>query len=88
MTKAQKKYIRAHSKDQGIGIILTILLGPIGLLYASTAAGVVMTLIALATFPTVVGPVACWGLSVILGIDAISSHNRRVKAAVELGGGV
>jgi hypothetical protein len=35
MTQAADNYIQAHSKSKGVSAVLTVLLGPLGLFYAS-----------------------------------------------------
>ena len=78
-------YIKAHSKSQGASFILTLLLGPLGLFYSSPIAALILCVIAIATAASIVGPVLCWILAILLGASGVSKHNEKVRSAAELG---
>ena len=66
-------------KSRGTAVLLAILLGPLGLLYASVVGGVILGIIAIATAPTVIGPIFCWFLSILVADHAAAKHNKAVS---------
>lgn len=68
-----------NQKSRATSFVLTFLLGPLGLLYASWVAAVILAVIAIATAATVVGPVICWILAMIIGDSATRKHNRGIE---------
>jgi len=72
----------ASKKSMGVALILTILFGPLGLLYASVPGGIILIIltlvIALITFG--IGALVGWLASIIWAAIAVSSHNRKVDA--------
>ena len=78
------KYVSAHSKSQIGGILITILLGPLGLFYASTGAAIVLCVIAFISATTIIGPIICWILSILVSIPCIAKHNDKVKSTANL----
>ena len=78
-------YISTHSKSQLAGFLLTLLLGPLGLFYSSWVAALILCVIAFSSAATVIGPVICWVLSILISFFAVSSHNDKVVAAANLG---
>lgn len=85
MSEAIDKYIETHSKSQGLGFILTLLLGPLGLFYSSWVAALILCVIAIASAASIVGPIICWILAIIIGFASVSKHNEKVKATAALG---
>jgi ABC-type phosphate/phosphonate transport system permease subunit len=85
MSEAIDKYIETHSKSQGLGFVLTLLLGPLGLFYSSWVAALILCVIAIASAASIIGPIFCWILAIIIGFFAVSKHNEKVKAAAALG---
>jgi hypothetical protein len=67
-----------NRKSRTTSFLLTLLLGPLGLLYASPVAGIILLVVAIATAPTVVGPVACWVLAIAWGDHAAYHTNKNV----------
>lgn len=84
MSDAVEVYISAHSKSQLIGFFLTLLLGPLGLFYSSWIAALILCVIAIVSATTVIGPIVCWVLSMIISFVTVSSHNDKVKATAKL----
>lgn len=68
-----------NEKSRGTSFILTLLFGPLGLLYASVAAGLILCVIAFLTFYTIVVPVICWVLSIAIGDHLVHRHNQGVE---------
>jgi len=85
MNDAVQKYIDAHSKSHVAGTVLTVLFGPLGLLYSSWVAALILCVIAIASSSTIIGPIVCWILSICISSFAVSKHNAKVEAAAELG---
>lgn len=73
-------YYKLHKKSQIVGLILTLLLGPLGLMFSNVIAGVVLLIIGILGAPTIIIPAICWGLSVLLSFWFIHSHNSKTKA--------
>ncbi len=85
MVDAVDNYVKTHSKSTGLGFVLTLLLGPLGLFYSSWVAALILSVIAITSALTVIGPIICWILSIIINFFAVSKHNEKVKAAAALG---
>ena len=54
-----------EQKSAGTALLLTILFGPLGLLYVSVAGGIVLSILSLLLVWTVIVPVICWIVSII-----------------------
>ncbi|MEQ1543531.1 hypothetical protein [Methyloglobulus sp.] len=77
-------YISAHSKSQFAGFLLAFLLSPLGLFYSSWKTAILLCIIALASATTIVGPIICWVLAVLINFGAVSSHNEKVRTTANL----
>lgn len=84
MSNALETYIETHSKSQTAGFLLTLLLGPLGLFYSSWIAALTLCVIAIASATTVIGPVICWILSIMISFATVSTHNDKVRATANL----
>ena len=84
MSEAIENYVKANEKSRGTSFVLTLLLGPLGLLYSSVIGGVILIFIAIASAVTVIGPLICWFLSILIGDSAVVSYNKKVRAQAEL----
>jgi len=78
----EASYLHAHFKSRRLSFILTLLLGPLGLLYISWKAALLLTILALVTALTIYVPILCWLLSVIYGQMWVSEHNQKIKTAL------
>lgn len=85
MSEAVQHYINTHSKSQALGFVLTLLLGPLGLFYSSWVAALILCVIAIASAASIIGPIACWILAILISFATVSKHNEKVKAAAALG---
>lgn len=65
-------------KSRTTSLILTILAGPLGLLYSSPIAGLVLIVIAVALSWTIVVPVACWILAIAWGDHVTYKRNKGI----------
>jgi hypothetical protein len=65
-------------KSRTISLLLTILLGPLGLVYGSGAGGVILIIVAIVTAPTLIGPVICWVLAIAVGDHCVYKHNKGI----------
>ena len=83
---AKEQYIKTHSKSRGAGFALTLLFGPLGLFYSSWVAALILVVIAVVTAASIVGPLVCWLLAIIISFVCVSSHNDKVKATANLNG--
>lgn len=66
-------------KSQILQLILTVFLGPLGLIYSSVGWGLLLLLIGGGLFWTVVVPVVCWILAILIGLSKVSTHNANVQ---------
>jgi hypothetical protein len=73
-----------EKKSRVTSFILTLLLGPLGLLYSSVVAGIILIVLALFSAPTLIGPVVCWILSICIGDQCTYNHNKNVDQFVRL----
>ena len=71
-------------KSKTVAFVLTLLLGPLGLLYSSITAGVIMIILTVVTAATVLIPILCWIFSILLGIYYADKHNDNVDRLVRL----
>jgi hypothetical protein len=78
-----------NEKSRWISFVLTLLFGPLGLLYSSIAGGLILLVIAIVTIPTIVGPIVCWVLAIAFGDHCTYKHNQNIEkfsALVRKGG--
>jgi len=73
-----------NKKSRLVSLVLTILFGPLGLLYSSVKGAIFLTIIAVMSMATVVGPAVCCVLAVALGDHCTHKHNRNIKNFSEL----
>jgi hypothetical protein len=79
----QKVVIAKSSKSMGIAILLTVLLGPLGMLYSTIPGSVVMILISIVAglFTADFGLLITWPLCVIWAAVAVSIQNKKLTSA-------
>ena len=73
-----------NKKSRLASLLLTLLLGPLGLMYSSVIGGLILLVIAIFTIPTVFGPLICWGLAIIIGDSATYKHNKSIERFEDL----
>jgi hypothetical protein len=68
-------------KSQLTGFILTLIVGPIGLFYSSSAAAIGLILLALVLgVPTMgIGAIIVWPIAILTGFYTVGKHNARVE---------
>lgn len=71
-----------NKKSRLTSLLLTILLGPLGLMYSSAVGGVVLLIIACASWWTIIGLIICWVLSIIIGDHMTYRHNQGINAFI------
>ena len=78
----------SQKKSVGMGVLLTLLFGPFGLLYASIAGGLLMmvisVIVAIATLGF--GLIFMWIICVVMAIASINSHNDKIDQALGYSG--
>ncbi len=82
--EAASEVIKLQQKSRLTSFILTLLFGPLGLLYSSVIGGIIMIIVAIATAPTGVGPAIAWIISILWGDSATYAHNQKIKKQAEL----
>lgn len=60
-----------EQKSTGMALLLTILFGPLGLLYVSIPGGIVLSILCLLLFWTGIVPIICWIVSIIWAVVGI-----------------
>ena len=63
-------------KSRLVSFALTLIFGPIGLLYASPLAGVLMIAAGLLIQPAVIGMIGLWVLTIAIGDHLCYKHNQ------------
>jgi len=73
-------------KSVPIGLLLTVFLGPIGLLYASLRGGITMVLIGIVIFsyPYPFPIILWWLLSCIWCVYSIEKHNKKLASGLSV----
>jgi hypothetical protein len=84
MNDAVESYVSTHSKSYVFGFLLTFLLGPLGLFYSSWVAALILCVIAISTASTIVVPLFCWALAILINFPAVSRHNEKVRTTANL----
>lgn len=77
-----EKYVAEAGKSRITSFILTLILGPLGLLYSSVVGGVIMIVVAigLGSVTGGVGGLLLWPVSVIMGDSFTYNYNKRLLA--------
>jgi len=77
--------IGTHNKSVGTSLILTILFGPLGMLYSTIIGGIVMMILCfLAAFTTLgLGLMILWPICIIWGAMAANRYNRKQGIALK-----
>lgn len=84
MSDKLERYIHLHSKSYLSGFILTLFFGPLGLFYMNWIAGLILTLFCLFTFYTIIIPIICWLLSMLISFILTYSYNKKLRSKAEL----
>ena len=68
------------TKSVGISLILTILFGPLGMLYSTVSGGIIMLILAviIGFFTLGFGVAIVWPISIVWGAVAVSSSNQKI----------
>jgi len=84
MSDAVENFVNTYSKSQFIGFLLTLFFGPLGLFYSSWVAALILCVIAYFSFVTIVGPIFCWALAILISFFTVSGHNKKTLATANL----
>jgi hypothetical protein len=73
------------TKSVGISIILTVLFGPLGMLYSTVAGGLIMMVVSLAVGVCTLGfgLLVTWPICIIWGALAVTSYNAKLTRSVQ-----
>ncbi|WP_027857097.1 hypothetical protein [Marinobacterium jannaschii] len=82
MSKLVKQLTQRHRKRQRTGLLLAALLGPLGLVYSSWAASLLLTIIAMAGGYSWTIPAVCWGFSLIISPWLVLRRNRKLQDSI------
>ena len=75
-----KEYVKETGKSRILSFFLTLLLGPVGLLYTSIVGGIIMIILVIVSATTYIGPIILWILSIALGDYFAYKYNQRLLA--------
>ena len=80
--QTSKPVVVIPTKSVGISVLLTVLFGPLGMLYSTVGGAIVMILVNLVVgFLTAgLGLLLTWPICVVWGVMAVNAHNRRLLA--------
>ncbi|WP_136487836.1 hypothetical protein [Vibrio sp. H11] len=76
-----------NKKSRLVSLALTIFFGPLGLLYSSVVAALILVVIAVLTFGSMIGPLICWVLAIAIGDHCTYKHNQNLQALKSLASG-
>ena len=81
----QQVVIVGTPKSVGVSIILTVLFGPLGMLYSTVAGGATMMVVSLIVVALTfgIGLFVIWPICVAWGAMAASAHNKKLNGAVQ-----
>jgi len=79
-----ENYLEEHKKSPVLAFVLALLFGPVGYLYAHAIAGVILTVAAVLTYSTVIGPFIIWGVCLIGAPLTVQEYNRKLRSKAEL----
>jgi hypothetical protein len=77
--------VATTTKNVGLSIILTVILGPLGLFYSSVLGGIIMCLVTIVVGLTTFGlsTLALWPVCMIWAAIAANSHNKALLAGTK-----
>lgn len=77
-----EEYVRETGKSRVTSFVLTLLFGPLGLLYSSVVGGIIMIILAitLGAATAGVGAIIIWIASIIMGDSFTYNYNKRLLA--------
>lgn len=80
MTNGQQPVVVTATKSAGVAIILTVLFGPLGMLYSTIGGGIIMMVVSLlVAIPTAgFGLIITWPICIIWAAVAASSYNKKL----------
>ncbi|ARM31292.1 hypothetical protein [Prosthecochloris sp. HL-130-GSB] len=80
MTPSERPVVVAPVKSVGIGLLLTILFGPLGMLYCTIPGAIIMMILfAVIGFLTAgIGLIILWPVCIVWTVLAIQNYNRRL----------
>ena len=89
MSAANKvnNYVKANEKSEFAGFLLTFFFGPLGLFYCNWISALILTLVAIASATSIIGPIICWIIAMIINFPYVNKYNSKVRATAELMGG-
>jgi hypothetical protein len=70
----------SKQKSAGIAFLLTFFFGPLGLLYASVAGGIIMIILSLVIgiFTLGIGLIIGWVISIVWAMVAVNMYNKKM----------
>lgn len=73
------------TKNMGVSILLTVLFGPLGMLYSTIPGAIIMAIISviLGVVTLGIGLLITWPVCIIWGAVATSSHNKKLIAGAK-----
>ncbi len=80
--KSPQTIVVVSTKSVGLVVVLTILFGPLGMLYSTILGGIIMGVISIVVGIVTLGLglIITWPICVIWAVVAANSHNKRIIA--------
>ena len=75
----KKEFVGTEKKSRIVSLLLTLVLGPLGLMYSSVLWGAVLLIVAILGAATVAVPAFIWVLSILLGDSFTYNHNQKIE---------
>ena len=77
----EKTVIMVPMKSPGVAILLTILLGPLGMFYSTIGGAIIMLLVSFVVgiLTLGIGLILTWPICILWAALAASSYNRRIR---------
>lgn len=84
MSAANTVAVVNGTKSVGIAVLLTVLFGPLGMLYSTVSGALIMIVVSivLGFFTLGFSLFLTWPVSIVWGVMAASAHNQRVLGGV------
>lgn len=71
-------------KSPLIAFFLALFFGPLGVLYSSVVAAIILGVIAVVTASTIFIPIVCWVLSILISLYCVYDHNDNVDKTIRI----
>lgn len=71
-------------KSPLLAFFLALFFGPLGVLYSSVVAAIILGVIAVLGAATIIVPIVCWIFSILISLYCVFDHNENVDKTIQL----